>query len=473
MRTDAGVTSPPTALLRAALEAAMQVARAGEAADPVEPAPAALRRYLNFARLPAPALDIARRVLDDDESFRRRVAAATTEAQVGEAGWVWLTRPEGWQARLEELRKVQQQLEHAAHEEKVEREAQRRLAGAEDRARRAEVALTAATRDLDDARNALADERALRRQAEAELHNIASTIEELRAQRNAAVRQLKDVEAELAQRTADLRHARHEIRMREAELEAAARAPAGRHAARAGDAPATVTPATSAPPVAAAPAAPVAPSAAGAGAPASSAALAQLVADAAAGAERLSASLAAAAALLAPGDTPAHDAPAAAAKPTATAARPLPRRVPLPIPGGLAEDSADAAEHLLRTPNALLLVDGYNVSHAIWWDQPIATQRDRLVDALAELHARTGADVHVVFDGADVERTGALSSRGVQVRFSSPGVEADDVIIEQVRTLPANRPVLVASSDRRVRDAVRRQGANLLGARQLADALRR
>src|SRR5581483_9365960 len=49
----------------------------------------------------------------------------------------------------------------------------------------------------------------------------------------------------------------------------------------------------------------------GGGTRASSAALAQLVADAAAGAERLSASLAAAAALLAPGDTPAHDAPAA------------------------------------------------------------------------------------------------------------------------------------------------------------------
>ena len=51
--------SAPTTLLRPALEAAVQVARAGENADPVQPAPPALRRFLRFARLPAPALDIA------------------------------------------------------------------------------------------------------------------------------------------------------------------------------------------------------------------------------------------------------------------------------------------------------------------------------------------------------------------------------------------------------------------------------
>jgi rRNA-processing protein FCF1 len=61
----------------------------------------------------------------------------------------------------------------------------------------------------------------------------------------------------------------------------------------------------------------------------------------------------------------------------------------------------------------------------------------------------------------------------VRVRFSPPGVEADDVIIEMAGSIPANRPVIVASSDRRVRDGARRHGANLLGARQLTEALRR
>jgi len=443
------MTSPPNALLRPALEAAMQVARAGEASEPSEPAPPALRRYLNFARLPAPALDIARRVIEDDEDFRRRVAEKLTEQDVGEAGWLWLTRPDGWEPRLEELRKKQQQAEHAVHDAKVERESQRRLAGAEDRARRAEVALGARVREAEEARAALTEERALRRRSEAELAEIASSIEALRTQRNAAVRKLKDVEAELAQRTADLRHARHEIRMREAEVEqavvekdAALRAAAGQHNASTSG---TIAPVE----------------------------LATVVAEAAADAERLSASLSAAAQLLTTVEPQvATAAPASASD--VSEARSVARRVPIRLRAGTVADSAEAAEQLLRTPGAVLLVDGYNISHAVWFDQPIAVQRDRLVSALAELHARTGVEVDVVFDGADVERTVATSPRpAVRVRFSPPGVEADDVIIELAGSIPASRPVIVASSDRRVRDGAQRHGANLLGARQLTEALRR
>jgi predicted RNA-binding protein with PIN domain len=154
-------------------------------------------------------------------------------------------------------------------------------------------------------------------------------------------------------------------------------------------------------------------------------------------------------------------------------ARPA-RRTPVRLRPGTTADSAEAAEQLLRTPGAVLLVDGYNISHAVWWDQPIAVQRDRLVSALAELHARTGIEVDVVFDGAEVERGTAMSPRpAVRVRFSPPGVEADDVIIELAGTIPIGRTVIVASSDRRVRDGVRRHGANVLGARQLTEALRR
>jgi predicted RNA-binding protein with PIN domain len=428
----------------------MQVARAGEAADPREPAPSALRRYLYFARLPSPALDIARKVIDEDDEFRQRVAEQLNEQEVGEAGWLWLTRPDGWKSRLEELRKKQQEAEHAAHDAKVERESQRRLAGAEDRARRAEVALGARAREADEAKASLAEERSLRRRLDAELAKVKPTMDEMQLQRNLAVRQLKEVEAELAQRTADLRHARHEIRMREAELEQAMvdRDAALQAVASSGKAAAEPTAAAvSLPPE-----------------------LINVVMDAAAGAERLSASLAVAADLLAV-QPPALTPPA---PPTPKETSQLERRTPVKLRPGTTDDSAEAAEQLLRTPDAILLVDGYNISHAVWWDQPIAAQRDRLVSALAELHARTGVEVEVVFDGAEVERTAPMSPRpAVRVRFSPPDVEADDVIIELVGSIPANRAVIVASSDRRVRDGVRRQGANLLGARQLTEALRR
>jgi predicted RNA-binding protein with PIN domain len=136
------------------------------------------------------------------------------------------------------------------------------------------------------------------------------------------------------------------------------------------------------------------------------------------------------------------------------------------------DDSTEAAEHLLRA-GVLLLVDGYNVSQAAWSGQPIAAQRARLVDALSELHARTGVEVDVVFDGNDAGRTAGTSRSAIRVRFTPEGIEADDAILEQLRVLPATQPIAVASSDNRVRDGARRQGANVLSARQLLSALRR
>jgi predicted RNA-binding protein with PIN domain len=199
--------------------------------------------------------------------------------------------------------------------------------------------------------------------------------------------------------------------------------------------------------------------------------LATVVAEAAAGAERLSASLTAASQLLSTLQQPPGPSPAPSAAP---ATRRVARRTPVRLRPGTTEESLEAADQLLRTPGAVLLVDGYNISHAVWWDHPIAAQRDRLVSALAELHARTSVDIEVVFDGAEVERGPALTPRAaVRVRFSPPGVEADDVILDLAASIPVNRPVIVASSDRRVREGARRQGANVLGARQLTEALRR
>jgi predicted RNA-binding protein with PIN domain len=59
------------------------------------------------------------------------------------------------------------------------------------------------------------------------------------------------------------------------------------------------------------------------------------------------------------------------------------------------------------------------------------------------------------------------------VRFTDAGVEADDVVIELVDAYPAARPVVVASSDRRVRSGARERGANIVSARQLLGLLRR
>jgi predicted RNA-binding protein with PIN domain len=144
------------------------------------------------------------------------------------------------------------------------------------------------------------------------------------------------------------------------------------------------------------------------------------------------------------------------------------------LPAGVFDDSVEAAEYLVRHPAVVVLVDGYNVSKTAWATAPLEEQRNRLTDALAELNARSGADVVAVFDGSDVERSATAAARAaVRVRFSPPGVEADDVILGLIDEYPPSRPVVVASSDRRVGDGARDRGANVLSARQLIAALRR
>ncbi len=153
----------------------------------------------------------------------------------------------------------------------------------------------------------------------------------------------------------------------------------------------------------------------------------------------------------------------------------MPARVPIRLPGGIFDDSVEAAGHLLRAPGAQLVVDGYNVSMTGWPDLTVAEQRRKLVAALAELAARTSTPTDVVFDGADVGPVpvpGPVRSL-VHTQFSPPGVEADDVILDLVAQLPTSRPVVVASSDNRVRTGARRQGANVVHARQLVDLLPR
>jgi predicted RNA-binding protein with PIN domain len=145
------------------------------------------------------------------------------------------------------------------------------------------------------------------------------------------------------------------------------------------------------------------------------------------------------------------------------------------LPPGVLDDSVEAADHLFRAPGMAVLVDGYNVSQRGWPELAIAEQRRRLVDALTELAARTGADVSVVFDGADPVWPAAVptTSRLVKVSFSPADVEADDVILSRVADLGPARPVLVASSDRRVRDGAAALGANVIASAQLLAALRR
>ncbi|MGE3620422.1 MAG: NYN domain-containing protein [Acidimicrobiia bacterium] len=429
--------------LRPALELAFEVARIGAMTRPPLVAPSALRPYLRFTRLTPLVLDAVRRVVDDDDGFRARVAAIATEDDVGRAGVLWLARPEGWRDELEALsapgvagegsgtgggpgtgtgRRRGQDRDH-------DREARRRL----DDQLRTERARA------EELRAGLAEQRALREALEASLVELRAERDRLEAERAEAVRRLKAVEADLVEVATE----RNALRRRVRDLDRAPRPAPGSAVARAG--------------------------------PAGPDPVAALRAE-------LSSTVGRASAALGELDAALDELRALGATPSGRRSDPAPGpgvvadrvRVPLDLPPGLAEDRPEVADHLLRSRGAVLVVDGYNVTKAAWPDLALPDQRARLVQALGELSARTGIDVEVVFDGAAVVPAAPLPApRGVRVRYSDEAVEADDVVVALVGDLPASRPVLVASSDEAVRRGARAGGANVLHARQLLAVIRR
>jgi predicted RNA-binding protein with PIN domain len=148
------------------------------------------------------------------------------------------------------------------------------------------------------------------------------------------------------------------------------------------------------------------------------------------------------------------------------------RRVSLRVPPGLALDAPDAVETMLRTPRAVLVVDGYNVTKRAWPDAELFEQRERLIGAVTALHARTRCDATLVFDGAEVGQSPGERRPGVRVRFSDANEEADAVVVREVAALPPAIPVMVVSSDREVRTQSEAEGAIVVSSDTFLRALR-
>jgi predicted RNA-binding protein with PIN domain len=139
----------------------------------------------------------------------------------------------------------------------------------------------------------------------------------------------------------------------------------------------------------------------------------------------------------------------------------------------LAADDPARLDQLMALPKVHLFVDGYNVTKRGFGDVSLEQQRSRLVSGLGGIAAQSGAEVTVVFDGA--EKIVGLPGvpRGVRVLFSRKGETADDLIRQLVRAEPPGRPVVVISSDREVADGVRRHGAYPLSSDTLLRRLAR
>lgn len=139
-------------------------------------------------------------------------------------------------------------------------------------------------------------------------------------------------------------------------------------------------------------------------------------------------------------------------------------------PGGRGRDADDPAllDELLGVPQVHLVVDGYNVTKLGYDELPLEDQRNRLVTGLGALAARTQAEITCVFDGADLDGPVPIASaRRVRVRFSAPGVTADDLIRDLVLAEPPGRPLVVVTNDAEILRDVRLSGAWSAGSKAL------
>ena len=276
------------AVLRRAIELAFGVARDAAIADPPVDPPPPLRRFMRFKRLAGPAVDVVRACVEGDDEFRRRVRDATSEAEVGAAGWLWLDRPPGWKERLAELAAAAEHAAAAADERRQERDAERRVAAAEEARRSAEAAVVAEQRrraESDDERDA---ERRRRRRAEERLAAAADERAELAERVARAEQRATRAEAGLGDERARRRALSEHVAELEERLAEAQRQPGPRSADAEG---------VPADPSAAAP---------GGGDAVDRIALARFVADAAEATDHLAAALRSAAEVVGPARPPAE-----------------------------------------------------------------------------------------------------------------------------------------------------------------------
>jgi len=459
----------PESLLAPLLDAAGEVLRALPAGD----VPLALRPLVGFDRR-GMARSAARQQLvkavEADEGFRSKVAEqflSRSEVRAALDGWspsealrrvadaversdlpllasaLYAGRPGGWEFGLGVVCSAHDR-SRREHEEADDAKAmQTQLSSLDEARRRAQQGLDDARAELARAEQELRDERRTRRTREEQLEREAEGV----------MRRAAELEAQVARQDAALDEAVGRA-AREAER-------AQRESQRVRDADAELAELRARLQRAAAP---------GTGLRYSDL---RALADAADLAQRLAAGLggvvehARKAMPLETGDEPTPvEGRAAGTKRTARERRPAPV-----VPGGMVADSPAALEAMVRAPATVLYVDGYNVSKRAWGDDRPADQRERLSSALAGLHARTGCDVTVVFDGADVGAAPPGRRPGVRVLFSAEHEEADALIIREIAALPTRIRVVVVSSDRWVREHAEAQGAVVVSSPTLLAAL--
>jgi predicted RNA-binding protein with PIN domain len=135
---------------------------------------------------------------------------------------------------------------------------------------------------------------------------------------------------------------------------------------------------------------------------------------------------------------------------------------PCVMPAGLSADRPDGVLALLRVPEILLLVDGYNVTKDARGRpaSPLAEQRAWLLRVLEAVSTRFGCRPVLVFDGTDAAATAAPASRCVVPIFTSGDETADDRIV--ILLEGRDGPAVVVTSDGQLSERCRAVGADVV-----------
>ena len=405
------------AALRPALEAGLEHAR-HLAATEAAAVPRPLRPLLKH-RGPTPqALRVVRSVVDRDDDFRAAVAAEAPDGD--ELAWMWLHRKPGWEWRLESVASEARYAGLLGEESRRRADAERQREQAEHERAVAEAARIDA---VEHAERVTAEARRLDAELAATLEQLGvarAEREELVDRADSAGRRAQRAEATVGRERTLWRQERARWDHERSSLAAGqSEAPSAEEGAG-GDADVSVD------------------------------------VEAARDAVR-----AAAEALGLPRLAPAEEAGGDHVRRAQVG-----RRRPVRPGRGLDAGSPEGVFALLAHDDIVVYVDGYNVAKRAWPTLAVDLQRDRLVDCLARVCARTGGAFEVVFDGADVVRPAAprAAAGPVRVRFSLPDVLADDEILDRVAALDPAVPVAVVTSDREVQRGVAAHGANVIDA---------
>jgi predicted RNA-binding protein with PIN domain len=113
------------------------------------------------------------------------------------------------------------------------------------------------------------------------------------------------------------------------------------------------------------------------------------------------------------------------------------------------------------------VIDGYNLLNSPAYSAPLdwnlEQRRDHLIKLIKSNSQFERCEVIIVFDNSMFSKTSGSSTSGkVQIRFTQPSMEADELIKKIIRKEKNPARLIVVSSDRAIQFAAKDHGAGTL-----------